>query len=288
MAIGSYCEVDVAAALKASGVRRGDLIYMPSAFFALGRMEGISIHDIPERIVGVVKEFIGPEGTLTVPASFDDYARFAHEYDTKRSPVDAGQGAISQYVANLPDAFRSYCPLNAVAGIGPLANEVCHGWTGAAYGVGSAWDRLYENDAKFVCLGVAPNQILNFVYYVQQRFGVPHLYNKLFTTPVYEDGVRINLTITSLVRYLDTRFTVIENTTKFENYLTDIGLIRQVTLGRGNVYVIESAKKIFSEAIKKLSEDVFYFLEHPPKFVEGEVPMDGPTGKMQTDKERYQ
>ena len=106
MAVDSYSEVQLKAALKAVGVRRGDLIYMPSAFFALGRMKGVSINDIPERIVGTVKKVLGPEGTLTVPASFDDYARFANEYDTKRSPVDAGQGAISQYVANLPDAFR--------------------------------------------------------------------------------------------------------------------------------------------------------------------------------------
>tara|TARA_Y100001934_G_scaffold199206_1_gene234785 strand:+ start:2569 stop:3435 length:867 start_codon:yes stop_codon:yes gene_type:complete len=287
MAGGRYCEDDIAAALKAIGVQRGDLIYMPAALFALGRMADTPLVEIPRCIVDVVRDVIGAEGTLTVPASFDNYARFAHTYDTKRSPVDVGQGAVSEYVAKLPEALRSYCPLNAVAGIGPLANDICHGWTGAAYGVGSAWDRLYENDARFICLGVAPNQTFNFLYYVQQRFGVPHLYNKVFTTPVYEEGVRVNLTITSAVRYLDSQFEIIENTKKFEDDLRNRGLIRKAPLGRGSVYGIDSAKQLFDEAILKLREDIYYFLEYPPKFVDGQVPMDGPTGKMLTDKERF-
>ena len=163
MPTGDYNEDDVYEALCATGLNKEDLIYMPSALFALGKMTDTPLREIPDRIYKSVRSVIGGEGTLTVPASFDDYARFGTPYDTRRSRVDPGKGALSQFVADLPTSFRSYCPLNAVAGIGPDAQEVCHGWTGASYGAGSAWDMFYERDATFLFLGIEPNQAFKFI-----------------------------------------------------------------------------------------------------------------------------
>ena len=144
-------------------------------------MDGVELGEIPEQIYDVVFDIIGPNGTLTVPASFEDYARHGIPYDTHRSDVDPGGACLVSMLRN----FRMHTVrlLNAVAGVGPLAEEVCHSWTGSSYGVGSAWDKLYEHDAIFLFLGIAPNQAFNFAYYVQHRFGVPH-HIKLYTTPV--------------------------------------------------------------------------------------------------------
>lgn len=287
MIVESYDKFQLAEALKTVGLERDCLVYLPSALFALGRMDGVGLGEIPEQIFDVVLDIIGPNGTLTVPASFEDYARHGTPYDTHRSDVDAGQGVFSQYVAKLPNAYRSYCPLNAVAGVGPLAEEVCHSWTGSSYGVGSAWDKLYEHDAIFLFLGIAPNQAFNFAYYVQHRFGVPHLYNKLYTTPVFSNGERVELAITSSVRYLDSRFRIIENAKKFEDHLQERAIVRKAPIGRGYVYALPSAQEVFDIAVSKLQEDIYYFLDAPPNFTAGEIPMDGNTGAMKTDRERF-
>ena len=269
MPSGDYSEDDVNVALRETGVNEGNLIYMPSALFALGKMADTPLREIPDRIYKAVRSVIGSEGTLTVPASFDDYARFGTPYDTRRSRVDPGQGALSQFVADLPTSFRSYCPLNAVAGIGPDAQEVCHGWTGASYGAGSAWDIFYERDATFLFLGIAPNQAFNYIYYIQQRFGVPHLYNKFYTVPDYEDGNSIDLPLTSAVRYLDGQYRIQKNVEKFEADLRQEGVIRHASLGRDTVYMMPSAREVFNEGIGKLRQDIFYFQAEPPAFVPG-------------------
>ena len=66
-----------------------------------------------------------------------------------------------------------------------------------------------------------------------------------------------------------------------------IGKIKTYKIGRGKIYLIDSAKDIYDIAIKKLQKDIYYFLKHEPKFIHGKIPTDGLTGPMQTDKQRY-
>lgn len=282
-----YTEEDVRRALREAEIGRGDVVHLHSALFALGRFEGAPADEVPARLYAAIRDVIGKEGTLTVPASFDDYARHGTPYDTRRSPVDRDKGAFSQYVASLPESVRTYCPISGVAGVGPLAEKICHGWTGSAYGVGSAWWQLHEHDAHLAFLGVRPRNAISFAMLIQFAYGVPHLYNKLYTVPVYEDGREIPLPITAAVRYLDPDYRISDTCDPFEERLAAAGLLRQAVVGRGRLASYPSARAVFEEGIRMLSEDVYAFLVEPPSFVPGRVPTDGPTGPYMTDEERF-
>ena len=82
-------------------------------------------------------------------------------------------------------------------------------------GEGSAWQKLHEYNSKFLFIGIKPNQALNFIYYVQQRFGVPHLYNKIYSTPIFG---KLNLKVTAYVRYLNPEFKIIEDAINLKNF----------------------------------------------------------------------
>jgi hypothetical protein len=112
---------------------------------------------------------------------------------------------------------------------------------------------------------------------------VPHFYNKIYTTPVYEDKKHISLTITASVRYRNPVFKIAENCDPFEIYLLESQSINVSSIGRGAVYNVLSAKQIFDEGTKKLQQNLYYFCKYIPEFQEGEIPMDGATGQFVPD-----
>jgi aminoglycoside N3'-acetyltransferase len=273
--------------LKKLGIKRGDLVLVNSSLFSLGGMEGVTPKDLPETIYKAFSEVIGKEGTLLVPTVWEEYARFGKPFDCKRSPVDPLVGIFSAYIFSLPGSVRTYSPLLSLTGIGTLAKDICHSLTASSCGTDSAWEKFYHYDGKMCFVGVRPANALMFLRFVQFRFGVPYIYNKLFTTPIYENGKRVSLTVTCPVRYLNPKYRISENIAPFEEYLKKKKLTKEANVGRGAVYVLPSAKVIFDEATKKLKENVYYFLKETPRFVSGEIPVDGTIGKYVPDEMRF-
>ena len=212
----NYCSEDLKKAIKKLGLKKGDLVYVPCAFFSLGLLGDCSLEKIPSKIFSILKSIVTKNGTICVPAAYEDYARYGKPYDCAESPVDKAQGLFSEYVVNLPKCFRTFSPMNGVAGVGPLSRKICHTRVANSSGEGSAWQKLHEYNSKFLFIGIKPNQALNFIYYVQQRFGVPHLYNKIYSTPIFEKKKKLNLKVTAYVRYLNREFEIIEDAMKFE------------------------------------------------------------------------
>lgn len=274
-------------ALRESGIGQGDLVHVHSALFALGIPEGVAVRDIPAAIYDAVRNVIGPNGTLTVAAAFENYARFSQPYDCALSPVDNSQGIFNGYVAAREDAVRSYCPMCGVAGIGPLAQAICHSRTASGMGTDSAWDHLYRRDAKLCWIGVPPHQAFTYAQFIQFRWGVPYLYNKIYTVPIYEQGERVDLPVTCCVRYRNTTYRISEDCTRFEAHLRGAGLIREARVGDGQIYTMPSAQRVFNEGTDQLRSDIYYFCKVPPEFVPGEIPMDGATGAFISDDLRY-
>jgi aminoglycoside N3'-acetyltransferase len=282
-----YTEADLSRALEELDVASNGVLHVHASLYRLGNLLNVPTSETPSRILRVLQGAVGPEGTITVPASFDEYARFGTPYDCRRSPVDRAQGVFSQFVASIPEAVRTHCPMCGVAGTGPLARDICHQPTGSGFGTGSAWDRLYEHDAQILFLGVRPALAFTFVLYIQARFGVPYLYNKLYTIPTFDDGASVSLPITCAVRYLDADYAISENCRPYEQRLFEQGLVREQPVGRGQVYLIPSARAAFAEGTRCLEKDLYFFLAHPPTFVRGRIPTDGNTGPYVPDAVRF-
>jgi aminoglycoside 3-N-acetyltransferase len=270
---------EITQALKRVGLKKGDVVLVHSGLSKIGLIEGRKEGD--EYLETLYQGFlgaIGKNGTLVVPAFFYDYGRQEIPYDLRRSPVSPQLGVFARYITSLPQAVRSPNPIAALSAIGPRANYICGGGTGSAFGIDSPWDRLLQVNAKMIFLGVDLRD-MTFVYYVEERVGVPHLYNKFYQVPIFKNGRPIKLPICSQVRYLDFKieYDTEKNTPRFEK----AGLVVKEKLGSGVVRCL-SSKEFFDFAKEKVKKNYFYFLKWPPRFIAGKIPMDGGSGPERT------
>jgi aminoglycoside 3-N-acetyltransferase len=211
-----------------------------------------------------------------VPAYFYEYARQGISFDVEMSPVSLSLGAFSRYIATLPGRARSCNPLQSLAAIGGQAAKLIGGESLSGYGVTSPWHRLKSMDGKMVFLGVTL-QPMTFVHYIEQQYGVPHLYCKIYSTPVLRNGVALEGAPISAVRYLE--FEVEYDLAPFEHLLQQQGKLSSVKVGSGVIHCV-TARDAYETGIACLDKNPYFFLKKPPRFVRGKIPCDGFTGRL--------
>jgi len=270
MGLKTYSTGDLAAALRDVGLIAGDgVTVMHSSLPHLGRMDDVGHGDYPAAVVAAVRAAIGPGGTLVVPAPNWDYGRLALPFDPNATPVSKALGVVSAHVAGLPGAVRSTNPIFSVAALGPRAAFICGGGTGTAFGHDSPWDRLARLDATVLMLG-CDCEYLTFVRYIEHRFGVPYLYNKMFATPVIRDGREVDQATVAPLRYAHVPYTY--DLGGFQDALLARGVLRQAALGGGVIGAVKMSH-CFEVGIDMLKQDIHTFLAAPPDYQEGQVPV---------------
>lgn len=261
--------------LKKLGVQSGDVLFVHSDLRAFGLPhEKKSREEILQFYFDGFQSVLGPGGTLAVPAYFYEYARFGIPFDVDHSPVSSSLGLFSQWINERKDRVRSCNPLQSVAAVGKRAEELAGGDQLSGYGITSPWHRLRQMQGKFLFLG-APLQSMTYVHYIEQHYGVPHLYFKIYPYPVIKDGKTLPGKPISAVRYLE--FAVEYDIGPFRTRLEQEGILRTSQIGKGAISVVD-AEAAFHIGIDCLTKNPYFFLKHPPKFIEGKIPVDGITG----------
>lgn len=262
-------------ALLKIGVHPGDTLLIHSDLRGFGIPEGARTADeILLFYFHTLQSVLGEDGTLAVPAYFYEYARFGTPFDVDHSPVSAPLGSFSQWINQHPKRVRSCNPLQSIAAVGKRALELAGGNSLSGYGVTSPWHRLRRMGGKILFLG-APLQSMTFVHYIEQQYGVPHLYFKTYPYPIIKEGKQLAGHAISAVRYLD--YAVTYDLGAFEKALKaqhawHTQLIHQVPIS------IVDAETAYQIGISCLDKNPYFFLKEPPKFISGKIPMDGVTG----------
>jgi aminoglycoside 3-N-acetyltransferase len=270
-----YTELQTA--LLDAGVTHGSTVMVQSSLLHIGPVEGVHSRErFAEFYYRALREAVGEEGTILVHTPFEQYGRYAHPFEVENSPSTAG--ILSEYVRRLPKAVRSVHPIVSVAGVGPRAAALCGGNHSSGFGWDSPWARMHQEDIIFLCLGLGLAKGLSFLHHIEAMFGVPYQYTKLYTTPVYSNGRELPGPFTLSVRYLD--FGIQYNYLTFERRMIDTGAAVEARFERGLLFQSARARAAFQCGIQCLAEDRFCFLEQPPQFRPGEIPMDGATGDM--------
>jgi aminoglycoside 3-N-acetyltransferase len=252
------------------GIVAGDgVTVMHSSLPHLGMMAGVGRDEYPAVVANAVRDAIGPDGTLVVPAPNWDYGRLAQPFDPDTTPVSKPLGVVSAHVAGLAGAVRSTNPIFSVAAIGPQAAFICGGGTGTAFGHDSPWDRMSRLDATVLMLG-CDCEYLTFVRYIEHRFGVPYLYNKMFATPVIRDGCQVDQATVAPLRYSHVPYAY--DLRGLQEALTACGALRQAPLGGGTVGTVKMSE-CFEVGIGMLKDDIHTFLAAVPDYQEGQAPV---------------
>jgi aminopeptidase-like protein/aminoglycoside N3'-acetyltransferase len=137
-----------------------------------------------------MREVIGPEGTMLLPAFSFSFAR-NENFDPRHTPVIAGAWSSSadflEYFRSLPEVVRSADPIFSVTGLGPMAEKLLTRLPNTCYGRDCLHERLLKAGGKICGVGVSLAEA-PFIHYVEESVGVPFRYKKLFTGRVAQNG----------------------------------------------------------------------------------------------------
>jgi len=263
--------------LQNLGITHGDVVLIHSDLRGFGWPEGLKNRkEMLNFYLEALQEVVGANGTLAVPAYFYEYARFGESFDVDKSPVSTPLGTFSAWFCTLPNRVRSCNPLQSIAAIGPQAEALCGGTSLSGYGALSPWHHLRQMNGKILFLG-APLQSMTYVHYIEQQYGVPHLYFKTYHIPVIKGGHPLNKPVVSAVRYLD--YKIEYDLSPYETHLEQEKLLHAVKINE--VYLkLVTAEDAFQCGIVQLDKNPYFFLKHPPAFVPGKIPTDGVTGPL--------
>jgi len=187
----SCSSADIVNGLQESGLCRGDLVYLQVADAAFRAMDGpLSDVELYESLLNAIREVIGQEGTLYVPAFSLSFAR-NEVFDPEHTPAIAGEWntsvGFSEYIRRQPGAVRSGDPNFSVCGLGHQAEGMLGDLPAMTYGPGCFYERLMRAGGKICCVGGGV-QHTSFLHYAEETLGVPFRYKKLFTGSIGREG----------------------------------------------------------------------------------------------------
>jgi aminoglycoside 3-N-acetyltransferase len=270
------------AVLVSLGIQAGDTLLVHSDLRDLVRLadpsELATQNDPRSFLLGAfdsaLANAVGPQGTICVLGTYSDYARFGKPFDLSHSPPDAQYGAYNRYVFDQGTACRSLNPLVGFLAKGAEADWICQHTSAFGYGPNTPWDRLVALDGKMLFWGVDLRN-MTFVHHVEQQVGVPHLYHKVYDTPVIVDGKPIELSVVTSVRYLD--FNIAYNFKRLSDDLAGAGVLKSVRQPPFQAHLV-GCRAVQSHLERVLAKEPYYLLAAPPQFVPGRIPTDGATG----------
>jgi len=187
----NYRQADLIDGLKLTGLCPGDIVFFQVSHLALGPLEcGSSGSAACALLYSAMREVIGPEGTMLLPAfSFSFYRN--EDFDPQATPGVQGAWSSSvdflEYFRRLPGVVRSADPNLSVAGLGPRAEELLTGLPNTSYGKDCLHERLLKSGGKICGIGVGLAEA-SFLHYVEESVGVPFRYKKLFTGRIAQNG----------------------------------------------------------------------------------------------------
>jgi aminoglycoside 3-N-acetyltransferase len=272
---------EVVSAFRELGLVKGDIVHVQSDLRSIGPVDAELTRDGQCGFyLEALQEVVGQSGTVTCCTAFEDYGRFGTTFVREESP--SRTDTFSEYLRTRPGAVRSMHPIVSVAGLGSRSEEICGGDHYSGFGYSSPWGRLHRANAKLLTLGISASDEggMTFLHHVEAMYGVPYQYVKIFTSPVIVNGQRVNGSFTLHVRYLD--FGITNCVLKLKSIFLLQGQARQVRTGRSWSYCV-GTQKAFSLMVENLERDLWVYLRNSPRFRNGEIPMDGPTGGMRID-----
>jgi aminopeptidase-like protein/aminoglycoside N3'-acetyltransferase len=186
-----YGGTDLVNGLKLIGLCPGDTVFFQVSHLTLGPSEcGSDGREMCELLYSAMREVIGPEGTILLPAFSFSFHR-NEDFDVQATPIIEGAWSSSleflEYFRRVPGVVRSADPIFSVAGLGPTAGKLLSQLPNTSYGKDCLHERLMKSGGKICGIGVGLGEA-PFIHYVEEAEGVPFRYKKLFTGRVGQNG----------------------------------------------------------------------------------------------------
>lgn len=186
----TYGLEDVIAALQATGLSRGDTVFLSTSLGMFGIAQDVHCSDALNALFfRAIKTVLGPEGTMLAPGYSYTFgkSRLHHPavFDLQATPAETGP--FPDFIRRQSLASRSADPMVSVVGMGPLCAELFHDLPNNSYGRNCLFQRLLDYPVKCCNLGLGANWMA-FIHHVDWRYQVPFRFDKVFHG-IIDDGI---------------------------------------------------------------------------------------------------
>ncbi len=188
------------------GVKTGDVLFVHSS------INGLATDVPPRRILEMLIDAVGPEGTILMPSypKLPSYMYFRNEqvWDVRRTP--SYSGLITEIFRRMEGTRRSLHPTKSVAVRGRLRDEMIseHHMDVRPYAATSPYLRFVENGGKAIGMGVSARYIA-FIHtiddYLAERFPMKVYADKIASGRVI-DYTGQEITVSTLVHDFHVRY----------------------------------------------------------------------------------
>ncbi|HYC34012.1 MAG TPA: AAC(3)-IV family aminoglycoside N-acetyltransferase [Gemmatimonadales bacterium] len=235
---------EIAAQLRALGVRPGGVLLVHTSFRAVRPVEGG-----PEGLIDALLEALGPHGTLVTPSwTGDDSVPF----DPLATPSADDLGVVPQLFWRRPGVARSPHPF-AFAALGPHAIGITDGALPLPpHAPDSPVGRVYDLDGQVLLLGVG-HEADTTLHLAELAGGAPYRVPKHITVRRDDRPTRIEYGEND---HCCERFALADD------WLRSAGLQREGPVGYATARLARS-RDIVAAARTRLARDPLVFL-HPP------------------------
>jgi aminoglycoside 3-N-acetyltransferase len=229
--------------LRALGVREGGVLLVHTSFRAVRPVEGG-----PRGLIGALRDALGPDGTLAMPAwtGSDE-----EPLDPRSTPASEDLGVVADTFWRLPGVARSDHAF-AFAAAGPLAERVVAGPLPLPpHAPESPVGRVHELDGQVLLLGVGHDADTT-LHLAELLAGVPYRLPKHVTVLRGGRAVRVEYGEND---HCCERFALADG------WLRERGLQREGPVGHAHARLVR-ARDVVDAALERLARDPLLFL-HP-------------------------
>jgi aminoglycoside 3-N-acetyltransferase len=240
-------------ASKKLGIRKGDKLFVHSDISVFGRLTNLNRDELLGGLIDLFKQAVGSDGLIVMPTFTYDFCK-GQVYDIEKSRSTVG--ILTEFFRKTPGVVRTLDPIHSAAVWGKDKEKIAKVGKDT-FGVKSIFDNFHKAKGKIVIFG-APFQSATVVHYIEQIYGVPYRFQKVFSGTItdgsksWKDEYKFN------VRYLDKPVNI--DTSRLEKYLTKNKFLKKAKVGNGSIMVIKSSD-LFRESVKLLNKDIHYFLK---------------------------
>ncbi len=259
---------DFKKALNSLGIRKNTSCLIHASIINLGQFEDKKIENIPANIFRLVKGEIGKNGTISALSASYDYGNKKKKFDISSSIPTHEIGYFSKFFAQRKKSLRSFNPIFNISSEGKQAKFITSQKTPTAFGEDSAWHQLYKLNSEIIFIG-CDLSVCTFVRFIEFRFGVPYLYNKLFNTKICNKKKTIFNYSSSPLRYKGS--TAEYDLRNFQKLLIKKKILRISKNKKINIMAMKM-QPCFELGVQELKKNVYFFLKSKPVFKKNSNP----------------
>lgn len=163
------------------------------------------VHELMPILCELLLEAVDQTGILMVPGFADEYARTGSPFDRMHTPPSRNMGFLPRFVFTNHTFFRDLNPLTNLIGIGAGAQALFNTseMNTTGFSTRSVWSKFSAHGTRVLFLGV-PSTYMTYLHFLEVQYGAPYMFNKLFLTPIYDNGKLMSESSICPVRYRDT------------------------------------------------------------------------------------